>query len=47
MVLAASTTITCAHMKALVLFQSRGRGHPTIKKYILHGKGRNLKYQAI
>lgn len=38
MVLAASTSITCAHIKDLIHLQSRGRSHPTIKKYVLHVK---------
>lgn len=33
----------CAHIKALILFQSRGRGHPTIKKYILHVKWKTFR----
>lgn len=43
MVLAARTSTICAHIKALIHFQSRGRDHPTIKKYILRVKWKTLK----
>lgn len=43
MVLKASTSIACAHIKALIHLQSRGRGHTTTKNYALHVKWKRFR----
>lgn len=43
MVLKASTSITCAHIKAIIHLQRRERGHTIIKNYVLYVKWKTFR----